>query len=52
MHLTLHSFVCRLSSPAQLWSFQVNLNMKLGSVAVGTFAKFLAWLATRSGHLA
>lgn len=30
----------------------INLNIKLGSVAVGTFAKFLAWLATRSRHLA
>lgn len=52
MHLTLHPSVCFLSPPAQLWSFQINLDMKLVFVVVGTFATFLAWLATRSGCLA
>lgn len=52
MHLTLHPFVCLLSPPAQLWSFQINLDMKLGFVVVGTLAKCLAWLATRSVYLA
>lgn len=52
MRLTLHPFVCFLSPPAQLWSFQINLEMKLSFVVVGTFARFLAWLATRSGYLA
>lgn len=40
MHPTLHPFVCFLS-PAQFCSFQINMDMKLGYVMVGTFAKFL-----------
>lgn len=42
MHLTPHSFVCFLSPSAQFWSFQINMDMDLGYVMVGTFAKFLA----------
>lgn len=42
MHLTLYPFVCFLSLPAQFWSFQINMDMELDYVMVGTFAKFHA----------
>lgn len=48
MHLALPPFVCFLSPSAQFWSFQINMDMELGYVMVGTFAEFHAWLATRS----
>lgn len=41
VHPALHPFVCFLS-PAQFYFFQINMDMKLGYVMAGTFAKFLA----------
>lgn len=42
VHLTPHPFVRFLSPPAHFWSFQINMDMDLGYMMLGTFAKFLA----------